>query len=135
MKSILRYDQSGNAHEEPATVDAVEAALLHLDNAKRTTIIVEVGELEDHQTVLTIHGHIAGPLVCCWMRQTAYDSEFQRWLLAPGVADGEINVRVWGADTPLPARFVVSAAAVRARIRSLLAGEDLGQHGPWEDTL
>ena len=135
MKSVFRYDDAGAPHEAPATVDAVEAALIRLDNKSQTSVVVKLGELETLQKVLAVYGHITGSLVCCWTHQTAYDVEFQRWLLGPSVAEGEIEIRVWGADTALPARYGVSAEAVRSCMRSLLAGEDLKQCGAWEDTL
>ena len=135
MKSVMRYDESGGSHDAPATVDAVEAALAKLDNLTRTSIVVEIEAPDASQTLLSFHGHVAGPLVCSWVRMTADGPEFERWLLGSSVAADKIGVRVWGVDTKLPARFAVSAEAARSRVSNLLAGEDLEQHGPWEDTL
>jgi hypothetical protein len=135
MRPVLRYDESGTVHDELATVDAVEAALSRLDNVTRTSLVVEVGEADAHQTIVSLHGHVAGPLVCSWVKRTADDVEFERWLRGPSAADGKIKVRVWGVDSLLPARFAVSAEAAALRVRSFLAGEDLGQCGPWEDAL
>ncbi len=135
MKTVLRYDESGVSHDAFATVDAVEAALAKLDNVTCTSIVVEIEAPDTGQTLLSIHGHVDGPLVCCWIRMTADGPDFERWLLGQSAAADKIGVRVWGVDTKLRARFAVSAEAVRLRVRSLLAGEDLEQHGPWEDML
>jgi hypothetical protein len=66
---------------------------------------------------------------------TADDVEFERWLLGQSAANERVRVLVWGADTRLPASFVVSAEAALLRLRWFLSGEDLSRHGPWQDTL
>lgn len=135
IKSVLRYDEAGALHEADANVEAVEAALLRLDDQSRTSLVVERGAPEALQEVLTIHGHGAGALVCCWTRRTEHDVELERWLLGSGTAEGEMKLKVWGEDTRLPARYGVSAEAARSCVRSFLAREDLNEHGAWEDRL
>lgn len=135
MKSVLRYDLSGAVHVARATDDAIEYLLVSLDNLTRTTLVLDFPGPDVRQTSLSIHGRLAGPLVCSWVRAFGDEMEFERWLLGPGGGAAEIRVRVWGEDTVLPGRFAVSGDAVRLHLRRCLEGEDLEEYGPWEDAF